>query len=129
MVSLRGTDTSPSSGVSSPTIMRNSVVLPEPFGPTSPTFSPGLNWNEASTNRTCHPYCLLMRLNEITARRDSSSHDAGCTPTRGGIGIDHRRRPAQHDAVIAFGVLDREIAAGDVAPHERRLAIERVTVP
>ena len=36
-----------------------------PFGPTRPTFSPGLSWNEVSTNRTCRPYCLLMRVNEI----------------------------------------------------------------
>ena len=67
MVSFFGTETSPSSGASSPTIMRKSVVLPAPFGPTRPTFSPGLSWNEASTNRTCRPYCLLMRANEIMA--------------------------------------------------------------
>ena len=65
MVSFFGTDTSPSSGASSPTIIRNSVVLPEPFGPTRPTFSPGLSWNEASTKRTCRPYCLLTLENEI----------------------------------------------------------------
>ena len=50
---------------SSPTIIRNSVVLPEPFGPTRPTFSPGFSWNEASTKRICLPYCLLMREKEI----------------------------------------------------------------
>jgi hypothetical protein len=33
MVSFFGTETSPSSGDSSPTTMRKSVVLPEPFGP------------------------------------------------------------------------------------------------
>ena len=65
MVSFLGTDTSPSSGDSSPTIMRKSVVLPAPFGPTSPTFSPGLSWKEASTKSTCRPYCLLMREKEI----------------------------------------------------------------
>ena len=43
MVSFRGTVTSPSSGTSSPTIIRKSVVLPAPFGPTRPTFSPGFN--------------------------------------------------------------------------------------
>src|SRR4051812_23290512 len=64
MVSFFGTETSPSSGASSPTIIRNSVVLPDPFGPTSPTFSPGLSWNDASTKRTCRPYCLLIRVNE-----------------------------------------------------------------
>ena len=59
--SFLGTETSPSSGVSSPAIIRKSVVLPAPFGPTRPTFSPGLSWNEASTKRTCLPYCLLTR--------------------------------------------------------------------
>jgi hypothetical protein len=68
MVSFFGTDTSPSSGNSSPTIMRNSVVLPAPFGPTRPTFSPGFSWNDVSTNRICLPYCLPTRENEITAR-------------------------------------------------------------
>src|SRR5206468_3377331 len=69
IVTRFGTDTSPSSGVSSPTIMRKSVVLPDPFGPTRPTFSPGLSWKEVSTKRTCLPYCLLMRENEIMASR------------------------------------------------------------
>src|SRR5437868_4733198 len=58
----------PSSGSSSPASMRNTVLLPAPFGPTSPTFSPGLIWNDASTNRIWPPYCLLTELNAITAR-------------------------------------------------------------
>src|SRR5579864_5547 len=45
--------------------MRNSVVLPDPLGPTSPTFSPAFNWNEASTKSNCLPYCLLMFEKEI----------------------------------------------------------------
>src|SRR6185369_6326945 len=61
-----GTDTSPSSGDSSPVIIRKMVVLPAPFGPTRPTFSPGLSWKEVSTKRTCRPYCLLMREREST---------------------------------------------------------------
>src|SRR4051794_8776930 len=48
--------------------MRKSVVLPDPFGPTSPTFSPGLSWNDASTKSTCLPYCLLTLVNEIMKR-------------------------------------------------------------
>src|SRR5262245_24220658 len=77
-----GTDTSPSSGDSSPVIIRKMVVLPAPFGPTSPTFSPGFNWKEASTKRTCRPYCLLMREREstrdglqFTARSGWASYD------------------------------------------------------
>src|SRR6185312_13101905 len=65
MVNFLGTETVPSSGVSSPTTMRKSVVLPAPFGPTSPTFSPGFNWKEASTKSNCLPYCLLMFEKEI----------------------------------------------------------------
>src|ERR671910_1098954 len=61
-----GTDTSPSSGDSSPVIIRKMVVLPAPFGPTRPTFSPGLSWKEVSTKSTCRPYCLLMREREST---------------------------------------------------------------
>jgi hypothetical protein len=65
MVSFFGTETSPSSGASSPTTMRNRVVLPAPFGPTRPTFSPGFNWKEASTKINCRPYCLLIFEKEI----------------------------------------------------------------
>src|SRR5215469_10931431 len=65
MVNFVGTETAPSSGVSSPTTIRKSVVLPAPLGPTSPTFSPGFNWNEASTKSNCLPYCLLMFEKEI----------------------------------------------------------------
>src|SRR5262249_48733604 len=64
IVSFFGTDTSPSSGDSSPTIMRKIVVLPDPLGPTRPTFSPGFSWNEASTKRICFPYCLLIFVKE-----------------------------------------------------------------
>src|SRR5688572_31655596 len=66
MDSFFGTDTSPSSGDSSPVIIRKMVVLPAPFGPTRPTFSPGLSWKEVSTKSTCRPYCLLMREREST---------------------------------------------------------------
>src|SRR5918993_5607616 len=64
MESFFGTETSPSSGASSPTIIRNRVVLPDPLGPTRPTFSPGLSWNDASTNRICRPYCLMIRVKD-----------------------------------------------------------------
>src|SRR4051812_31051852 len=40
--------------------MRNSVVLPAPFGPTSPTFSPFWMPIEASMNRIWWPFCLEM---------------------------------------------------------------------
>src|SRR5213075_2424546 len=65
MESFFGMEIVPSSADSSPTIMRKSVVLPEPFGPTNPTFSPGLSWKEASTKTSCLPYCLLMEEKEI----------------------------------------------------------------
>ena len=63
-----GTETSPSSGCSSPVIIRNSVVLPAPFGPTRPTFSPGLSCIEASTKRIWRPYCFEMLVRVIMGR-------------------------------------------------------------
>src|SRR5438105_5565678 len=73
MVSFFGTDTSPSSACSSPVIMRKSVVLPDPLGPTRPTFSPGLSWKEASTKRTWRPYCLLILVKETTPHQRITS--------------------------------------------------------
>src|ERR1700684_3256458 len=72
MVNFFGTETSPSSRSSSPTIMRKRVVLPAPLGPTRPTFSPGLSWNDASTNTSCLPYCLLMLEREIIRNYQAS---------------------------------------------------------
>src|SRR5688572_33350228 len=69
MVGLRGRSIPPSSGRSSPTISRHTVLLPAPFGPTSPTFSPALIWNEASTNRICPPYCFVTFEKAITRAR------------------------------------------------------------
>src|SRR3954449_1995314 len=69
MVIFFGTETSPSSGDSSPTIMRKSVVLPAPFGPTRPARSPGLSWNEASTKTSWRPYCLEILLRLIMRAR------------------------------------------------------------
>src|SRR5258706_11476953 len=65
MESFFGTVMVPSSADSSPAIIRKSVVLPAPFGPTSPAFSPGLSWKEASTKMTWRPYCLLTEAKEI----------------------------------------------------------------
>jgi hypothetical protein len=62
---LRGTDTSPSSGDSSPTIIRNSVVLPAPLGPTRPTFSPGVQ-----LERGVHEDELLAVLLDLMLERE-----------------------------------------------------------
>src|SRR3954465_11184754 len=59
MVMPRSVETCPSSGNSSPAIIRNSVVFPAPFGPTRPIFSPLLRAAEASMNRIWWPACLL----------------------------------------------------------------------
>src|SRR5579863_5406643 len=82
MVSFLGSETEPSSGSSSPTIMRKSVVLPEPFGPTKPTFSPGFNWKEASTKINCLPYCLLILEKEIILKYQRSRGHEGRPTTR-----------------------------------------------
>ena len=60
MVTPRSTATWPSSGCSWPVIIRNSVVLPAPLGPTRPTFSPFWSAAEASMKRIWWPFCLEM---------------------------------------------------------------------
>ena len=47
---LRPRRTTPPSGSCSPLIMRNSVLLPQPFRPTTPTRSPSLRVIETSAN-------------------------------------------------------------------------------
>jgi hypothetical protein len=69
MLTPRSTTTWPSSGGSWPVTMRNSVVLPAPFGPTRPIFSPRCNAAEASMNRSCWPFCLLMLSRRIIGVR------------------------------------------------------------
>src|SRR3954447_8008172 len=66
MVTPRSTETWPPSGCSSLVIKRKIVVLPEPFGPTRPTFSPRLIAAEASMKRICLPCCLPMPSSRIT---------------------------------------------------------------
>ena len=54
---LPGNDTSPSSADSSPTIIRNSVVLPAPVGPTRPTFVAGIELEGGVDEEDLPPVC------------------------------------------------------------------------
>src|SRR3954451_11155194 len=69
MVIPRSTATWPSSGCSSPVIMRNSVVLPDPLGPTKPTFSPRCSAAEVSMKSRWWPFCLEMLSRRIMCAR------------------------------------------------------------
>ena len=53
------TRSTPPSGVSSPAIMRKSVVLPAPFGPTTPTIPAGGSENvrSSTSSRSPKPFC------------------------------------------------------------------------
>ena len=63
MVSFFGTDTSPSSGASSPTIIRKSVVLPAPFGPDEADLLAGVEL-ERGVDEQDLPAVLLADLRE-----------------------------------------------------------------
>src|SRR5262249_23035095 len=52
-----------------PVIRRNRVVLPDPFGPTRPTFSPFSRAVEASMKTIWWPFCLPMLSRRIIAGR------------------------------------------------------------
>src|SRR4029453_5626222 len=56
-----------SSGGSLPAIMRNSVVLPAPLGPTRPVFSPFCSAADASMKRIWWPTCLETLSRRIIA--------------------------------------------------------------
>ena len=63
----------PASGFSLPVIMRNSVVLPAPFGPMTPTIAPAGMRNERSSIRSLSPYALRTFSNSITASPSRSA--------------------------------------------------------
>src|SRR6476661_5795796 len=110
MVSRLGTETSPSSGSSSPTTMRKSVVFPAPLGPTSPTFSPGLSWNDASTNTSCLPYCLLILEKEII-QFQANRIPGGCVTGRMAEGPDKDGVVTRKDAKYTKGPTQARLRA------------------
>src|SRR6266511_1769761 len=136
MAVFLGTDTSPSSGCSSPVIMRKSVVLPEPLGPTRPTFSPGLSWKDASTKSTCLPYCLLMCEKAITltpfegvAQAVAQRSQRGCRPSVRPFGVlaQFRLFALLRDRFLA----DTNAAAGriDLEYNDLHIASDRERFP
>src|SRR5947209_11648552 len=58
--------TRPSSPANSPARMRNSVDLPTPFAPTSPTCCPGEILNDTSANSRSPPGCAYARFETMT---------------------------------------------------------------
>src|SRR6185295_10058887 len=79
----------PASGSSSRVIRRNTVVLPAPFGPTRPIFSPRFTAAEASRNRICAPWRLEMASMRIM--RWGAVAQAITPVERAGRGLDFRR--------------------------------------
>jgi hypothetical protein len=69
MVAFRGTVTSPSSGDSSPTIMRKSVVLPAPLGADQADLVAGIEL-EGRVDEEDLPAVLLVD----AGKRDHASH-------------------------------------------------------
>src|SRR5207248_6609743 len=78
MVMPRSSETWPSSGGSWPEIIRKSVVLPAPFGPTRPIFSPFWRAAEASMKRIWWPTCLLTLSRRIIGARKEGNRCGRC---------------------------------------------------
>src|SRR5262245_316369 len=119
---LRGADqsdwpssvTSPPAGRKRPASNRSSVVLPDPFGPSTPTRSPGRSSSDTFRNTVRSPYA-----NETSAARSNPEADKGAS-TQSGISerflvvtveqiarLDEQVDPpaqAQRDAGIHHGV-------------------------
>src|SRR3954466_13616694 len=107
MVRPRSIETCPSSGDSSPVIIRKIVDLPAPLGPTRPIFSPRKRAAEASTKRICGPCCLLIWSSRITGVAHSSKTAAAYRPRPA---IVLRARPM--DAAIRIENLVKNYADG-----------------
>src|SRR6266550_3072206 len=72
----------PEVGVSTPRIMLIVVVLPAPFGPSSPTISLRATWNDTrSTATTFDPY-TFRRLETCRTRAFTSGYSLRCSRTR-----------------------------------------------
>src|SRR3954453_11039939 len=118
MVMPRSVETCPSSGSSSPAIIRNSVVLPAPFGPTSPIFSPLWRAADASMKRIWWPTCLLT-----LSRRIMRSQEVDMLPP---LLVHARRRwKAQFRARPQADVTPRYSEA-EIADQVAALVLEHV---
>ena len=93
--------TSPATGRTRPVTTLSSVVFPDPFGPISPTISPGAASNETSLQRrqAAEPHGHVVQLERLLGGRDAHrltpSRDAGVGPVvaaaDGGRGAGGRR--------------------------------------
>src|SRR5439155_51106 len=116
-------DTSPASGVSSPAMTRNSVVLPQPEGPRKQTNSPSPISRLMSFNARAAPNRLVILRSDRNTRSPVGSrrwapvrHPAECSPSAGSgeqKGVRRILRPCQlsfdlllplgDDAVLVLG--------------------------
>src|SRR5438132_12758687 len=77
---MPSTKTSPSLGARIPPMIRLAVVLPAPFGPRSPTISPGGTWKDTSSRASVPAKRAVRRVTSITLRayvRYELAFDAG----------------------------------------------------
>ena len=74
----------PLSGFSRPVIMRNSVVLPAPLGPMTPTIAPGGILNDRSSISSRSPKPLVTFSNSITSlpSRSATGMKISCVSLR-----------------------------------------------
>src|SRR5882757_3814314 len=81
------TSTSPLSGVTSPAIIDTVVVLPAPFGPSSPTRVPRLTANETSSTATSGPNdfrrCWMLSMSLSLEHLGTALQDGWTFPTNG----------------------------------------------
>src|SRR5580765_3641927 len=95
------TRTVPSSGASSPQMVRIVVVLPAPSGPMTPNISPASTLNETPSSAFVGPKLLRRPSMEITASTlNSSWRAAGLTGLQPEIDFDRHARLEHALAVV-----------------------------
>ena len=85
--------TRPASGSIAPEISRSAVVLPEPFGPTSATVSPGITSNERPSSATTPPKAF------VSPSTLSAAFGPGAADLYGTVACDRGRRKRESQGV------------------------------
>ena len=104
----------PASGATSPTTMLKLVVLPAPFGPSSPTTSPG---RDLEGDAVHHP-AAAVALHEPVGLEGGRAHLAGSFFLRGASSAPGRRDDGplggREGGPVVGEVVDQHLAAHDV---------------
>src|SRR3954466_15933692 len=115
VTSFPPSETCPASGSIMPQAMRKLVVLPAPFGPKSPTISPGSTSKSTPSTTRRRPY-------DFTRPRTFKSDKCESSVTAGGKSLESR---VESRKLILLLTLDSKLLSLSHQPHIRDIRKQR----